>query len=101
MGAIEFIKYGDVDPKARSTVIVDSLDAPGRLKVGDEGKGVSFADQTETTVDDANVKSISDCCLEWRAATVKPVYIHFSEPTIVPRSKCSFWSHSHALSNSH
>jgi hypothetical protein len=37
-------------------------------------------------VDDANVKSISDCCLEWRVATVKPVYIHFSEPTIIPRS---------------
>jgi hypothetical protein len=90
MGAIEFIKYGDVDPKARSTAIVDSLDDPGRLKVGDEGKGVSFVDKTETTVDDANVKSISDCCLEWRAGTVKPVYIHFSEPTVIPRSTCGF-----------
>lgn len=88
MGAIEFIKYGDIDPKSRSTVIVDSLDTPGRLKAGDDGKGVSFADQTETAVDDDNVKAISDCCLEWRAGTVKPVYIHFSEPTIVHRGKC-------------
>lgn len=84
MKVIDFIKFGDTSSKARSNAIVDSLDAPSRLKIED-GKGISFADLTETSVDDANVKSISDCCVAWRAGRIKPVYIHFSEPIILQR----------------
>lgn len=84
MGAIDFIKYGDIDPKAHNATIVETLDVPGRLKAED-GKGVSFVDQKETKVNDENVQAISDCCIEWRAGTVKPVYIHFSEPTVMSR----------------
>jgi hypothetical protein len=92
MKVIDFIKYGDPNSKARSNAIVDSLDAPGRLKIED-GKGISFADQTETNVDDANVKAISDCCVQWRAARVKPLYIHFSEPVILQRGRPLIYSH--------
>ena len=84
MNVINFIKYGEVNSKSRSNAIVVSLDTPTRLRVED-GKGLSFADQRETDVDDVNVRSISECCVKWRAGLVKPVYVHFSEPTVMPR----------------
>lgn len=94
MNLIDFIKFGDIDPKSRATAVVVPLEPVNRLKVED-GKGVSIADNNETVVDDENVKAIADCCIEWRAGTVKPVYMHFSEPTIIPRgvyaTKMDLW----------
>jgi hypothetical protein len=88
LNVINFIKYGEVNSKSRSNAIVESLDTPMRLRVED-GKGLSFADQRETDVDDVNVRSISECCVKWRAGLVKPVYVHFSEPTVIPRCESS------------
>jgi hypothetical protein len=90
LNVINFIKYGEVNSKSRSNAIVESLDTPTRLRVED-GKGLSFADQRETDVDDVNVRSISECCVKWRAGLVKPVYVHFSEPTVMPRSESSYF----------
>jgi hypothetical protein len=89
LNVINFIKYGEVNSKSRSNAVVESLDTPTRLRVED-GKGLSFADQRETDVDDINVRSISECCVRWRAGLVKPVYVHFSEPTVMPRRKSSY-----------
>ena len=93
MGVIDFIKYGDITLKGKiinglKVGALESLDAQPRLRTED-GKGVSFSDQNETAVDDPNVKAISDCCVEWRAGKVKPVYVHFAEPTIVTKGEGS------------
>ena len=85
--------YGDADAKTRAGIVVDSLDAQPKFKV-EEGKGTSFMDIRETEVDDSNVKAIEKCLREWRAGTVKPIYIHFAEPTIVPKRKCGIFSFS-------
>ncbi|KAG8820911.1 hypothetical protein FRC17_009988 [Serendipita sp. 399] len=87
MGAMEFIKYGDIDAKSRSLLNIGPTQGPSKLKGYEEGKGVSLSDTLDVEVDDSNIKAISDCCLEWRAGVVKPVYLYFSEPTFVPRSE--------------
>ena len=91
MSVMDFIMYGDADAKTRAGIVVDSLDAQPKFKV-EEGKGTSFMDVRETETDDPNVKAIEECLQEWRAGTVKPVYIHFAEPTIVPKRKCGIFS---------
>jgi hypothetical protein len=88
MSVIDFIMYGDADAKTRAGIVVDSLDAQPKFKL-EEGKGTSFMDVRETEVDDSNVKAIEKCLQEWRAGTIKPVYIHFAEPTIVTKRKCN------------
>ncbi|CCA68056.1 hypothetical protein PIIN_01923 [Serendipita indica DSM 11827] len=88
MGVIDFIKYGDITLKGKiinnPKLTQDAADTQLRLRAED-GKGISFSDQRETTIDDPNVKAISDCCIEWRAGKVKPVYVHFSEPTVLTK----------------
>lgn len=91
MNVIDFILYGDTDAKTRAGIVVDSLDAQPKFKV-EEGKGTSFMDVRETEVDDSNVKAIEKCIQEWRAGTIKPVYIHFAEPTIVSKREWIFAS---------
>jgi hypothetical protein len=94
MNALSFIQYGDLNTRS-GPILIDSMNEQTRLKTQD-GKGLSYFDKRETIVDDSNVKAISDCCIEWRAGLVKPIYVHFSEPSITVRGRAAFDQPTHS-----
>jgi hypothetical protein len=80
MGAIEFIVSGHVETsKGRKGLVLAPLDAPDP----------SDLEVVETDIpvlplqdDDAAIKQIEACCMDWRAGVVKPEWIPLTEPKL-------------------
>lgn len=70
MGAIDFITTGDTDPlKAKKGLVLAPLDAHS-----DESP------EAPPEPEDPTVQEIEDCCVEWRAGSVKPYWVALNEP---------------------